>query len=153
MESSSDQYPKGIEIVSGAVIRREDGTILLTRSPKWHNKWAMPGGHIESGETIIQAAQREAEEETGLKLKPVETFDYGELIGVTEFERPAHFIYFDTIFDVVGGEVRLDGRELTEYQWMMPQEALRLSDLAEGYRKTITQYCELVNDAARLDRK
>ncbi|MFH1192032.1 MAG: hypothetical protein V1655_01020 [bacterium] len=40
------KFPKGVEIVSGAIIRKGD-KILMGRQPKWSNKWTFPGGHIE----------------------------------------------------------------------------------------------------------
>ncbi|QQG39523.1 MAG: NUDIX domain-containing protein [Candidatus Aenigmatarchaeota archaeon] len=138
MNAGNDVFPRGVEIVSGAIIRR-DGKILLTKSPKWHNKWVLPGGHIEAGERILEAAMREGEEETGLKLKPVTILLFGELINSKDFHRPAHFIFFDGIFDVIGGELKLQQNELTESKWLTPEEALKL-DLADGYPETLQRY-------------
>ena len=69
MQTSNPNFPRGIELVTGAVIENQNGEILMVKSHKWNNKWCMPGGHIDPGETIEHAALREAEEETGLKLK------------------------------------------------------------------------------------
>ena len=46
--------------VSGAFILDENDRILLAKSYKWDNKWVVPGGHIEHGEKILDAAKREA---------------------------------------------------------------------------------------------
>ena len=60
------------------IILREDDSVLLLKRPTWikwgAGKWAFPGGKLEKGETPQQAAIRETEEETQLKvrnLKPV----------------------------------------------------------------------------------
>lgn len=135
------QYPRGVELVGSAIIENDQGEILLTQSPKWHNKWLMPGGHIEPGETILGAQTREAEEETGLKLKPIAIIAWGELINSKDFHRPAHFIYFDIYSKVIGGELKLDGTELTAYKWLKPEDALRI-DLAESYDVTIQKFIE-----------
>jgi 8-oxo-dGTP diphosphatase len=52
-----------------AVLRREDGRVLLGRRPAgkpWAGWWEFPGGKIETGETAVQALQRELHEELGI---------------------------------------------------------------------------------------
>jgi len=68
-----------------AVILEKDGKVFLTkRSPatkKEINKWCIPGGHIEIGETAETAVIRELNEETSLKLsKPKFIFYFDEFI-------------------------------------------------------------------------
>ncbi|MDH4359052.1 MAG: NUDIX domain-containing protein [Candidatus Berkelbacteria bacterium] len=141
------KFERGVEVVGSAIIERGDGKILVVRSPKWSNKWTFPGGHIESGETIASALEREAEEETGLKLKPIDVIAYGELIGSKDFHRPAHFIYFDLYCRVTDADIKnlkLDGNELTEHRWIAPKDALKL-DLAESYRESIEKFIEYLD--------
>lgn len=47
------KFYKGVEVVGSAIIENLGGKILLTRSPKWSNKWTTSGGHIDPGETIL----------------------------------------------------------------------------------------------------
>ncbi len=139
MQNNENKFPKGVEIVGSAIIENSKGEILLVKSPNWHNKWTMPGGHIEPGETINEAVIREAKEEVGLSLKSEGVITYGELIGSKDFYRPAHFIYFDILCKTNTFDVKLDNKELTEYKWATPQEALKM-DLAESYDQTIKDY-------------
>jgi len=133
--------PEGIEVVSSAIIRNEKGEIFWARAPKWSNKWTLPGGHIEPGETIEAAALREAKEETGFDLEPVALITSGELINSKDLKRPAHFIYFNYLLDKVGGELKLEKQELSECIWVRPEEALKL-DLAESFDQTVKEYIQ-----------
>ncbi|MGC9523488.1 MAG: NUDIX hydrolase [Anaerolineae bacterium] len=45
----------------------EDGRVLLTKRDDVE-AWALPGGRIEAGESVVEAACREALEETGLEI-------------------------------------------------------------------------------------
>ncbi len=138
-------FSRGIEVVTSAIMRRPDGRFLLVRQPKWSGKWTLPGGHVEAGERILDAAVREAAEETGLRLRPVAVLTSGELIGSKDFKRPSHFIYFTCICDVVGGELKLDARELSDSRWVTPEEALAM-DLAETFPEVVRKYIEWIKN-------
>ena len=59
--------------VATNVLLEKDGKILLSlrQNTGWaDNQMTIPGGHTEAGETVTQAAIREAKEELGLNLKP-----------------------------------------------------------------------------------
>lgn len=138
-----NNFPRGVELVTGTVIRNKKGEILLTKSPKWSNKWVIPGGHVEPGETIQEGAKREGEEETGLKLSDGEFFYWGEIINPSDFHRPAHFVYFDYFFDILEDQVHLDNQELTEYQWVSSEDIFTY-DMAMPIPITMKKYIELI---------
>jgi len=52
----------------------EAGRVVLVRRGKEPSKgwWGFPGGHVELGETVLEAAARELAEETGLSAEPIE---------------------------------------------------------------------------------
>jgi nucleoside triphosphatase len=131
----SEKYPRGVEIVASALIVRKDGKILLIKSHKWNNLWLLPGGHVEPGETILEAAKREGEEETGLKLKPLYCVNFGELINDPDFNRKAHLIYFHCVCESLTEDVVSDQKELKEFAWFEPDQALH-----RGAKKTIENY-------------
>ena len=82
------------EIVVAACISLSDGKILLVKSSRWGNYYLFPGGHIEYGETMVEAVKREAKEEIGLDVEVKEFLNYGELINSPAYHRKAHFIFF-----------------------------------------------------------
>ncbi|MGI9407988.1 MAG: NUDIX hydrolase, partial [Hyphomicrobiaceae bacterium] len=65
--STSSPWPRSA--VSIMVFR--ENTVLLGRrnKPPYTGIWSLPGGHIEPGETVHQAALRELREETGTTAK------------------------------------------------------------------------------------
>ncbi|MCL4326518.1 MAG: NUDIX domain-containing protein [Candidatus Thermoplasmatota archaeon] len=67
------------EFSSGTVIVDDDMHVLLVHQID-EDRWCLPKGHIDDGETEIETAIRETEEETGLKVKkivkPVGTIAY-----------------------------------------------------------------------------
>ncbi len=139
------EFPRGVEIVGGALMENQEGKIFMAKAPKWANKWTFPGGHIEPGEGIVEALVREAKEEAGIEnIQPIGVVSFGELINSKDFHRPAHFIYFDVYCKVNSSEIKLDNYELTEYGWFTPEEALKL-DLAESFDKSINDYLKYKN--------
>ena len=113
----TSKYDNTVEIVSSAlIVNKQDGKILLIKSHKWGDLYLLPGGHVEPEETIFNAAKREGEEETGLKLKPLYCVNVGELINDPAFHRKAHLVYFHIVCEAETNEVKLDGEELNDRQ-------------------------------------
>jgi len=51
----------------GVVFRKRDGEVQILLAQDAKDRWTIPKGHIEPGETPRQTAEREINEETGLK--------------------------------------------------------------------------------------
>ena len=49
-----------------SIIRNRDGRILSISRGEDTSNWALPGGHVERGETLPEAIERELREETGV---------------------------------------------------------------------------------------
>lgn len=129
-------YERGIEVIVGAYIVNEKNEVLLFQSPKWDNEWTICGGHINVGETIENATQREIKEETGLDIKLIDTLAVGNFFAhPPKFKRHAHFIFIDSVAKIQGGEMLLDQREITNAKWFSIQEALMLEKISPSCKK------------------
>jgi len=115
-------YP---EPTVGALIFNPEGKLLLVKSHKWQDKYVIPGGHIEIGETLEEALRREITEETNLDVYDIEFLLFQEFIFDSAFWRKRHFIFFDHICKTDTTQVNLND-EAEEYLWVSLEEELEL---------------------------
>jgi len=101
------QYPSRPFIGVGALIF-QDGKILLVERGKEPLKgyWSIPGGVLETGETLATGIRREVLEETGLEVEVLSLFEIFERImpdseGRTEY----HYVLIDYVCRPVGGRL------------------------------------------------
>jgi 8-oxo-dGTP diphosphatase len=75
-----DEAPSRPVVAVGLVARDRAGRLLLVErgNPPHKGRWSLPGGRVEGGETLAEAATRELREETGLEAA------VGEIAGVVE---------------------------------------------------------------------
>ncbi len=102
--------------------------MLLTKSHKWNGKYVIPGGHIELGESAVEAAHREIREETNLEIRDLEILNWQEFIYDEQFWKPRHFIFLSFTAKLDKGEVVLND-EAEEFIWVDPQNALKELDI------------------------
>ena len=95
--------PETPKLMVDVVIPSERGVVLIRRaSEPFAGQWALPGGFVELGETVEEAAAREAAEETGLAV------EVARLIGVySEPERDprGHNVSVAFLVRVLSGEL------------------------------------------------
>jgi ADP-ribose pyrophosphatase YjhB (NUDIX family) len=115
----------------GILIFNPRGELFLMKTHKWRGKYGVPGGHIELGESAVEAAQREAREETGLEIRDIEFLCWQECVYDEQFWKPRHFIFLDFTARVDGGQVVLND-EAEDFIWIAPKKALEELD-ADSY--------------------
>jgi nucleoside triphosphatase len=108
----------------GILIFNPRGELLLVKTYKWHGKYAVPGGHIELGESALEAARREAKEETGLDVMDINFLVWQECIYDESFWKPRHFIFLDFIANANDQPVVLND-EAEAFIWIDPEKAVR----------------------------
>jgi phosphoglycolate phosphatase-like HAD superfamily hydrolase/ADP-ribose pyrophosphatase YjhB (NUDIX family) len=110
----------------GALIYDKAGRVLMVRTRKWSDKWGIPGGKIEHGETAEAALKRELKEETWLDVTDVKLELVQDCIGSGEFYRDEHFLLLNYTCRCVGdANVRLN-EEAQAFEWVEPRSALKL---------------------------
>jgi len=132
----SQKYP---EATVGALVVNPKGEVLIVRSSKWADKHTVPGGHIELGELAEDAIRREVKEETGLEVDVVKLLLVQQAVYPKFYCKHEHFVFMDYLCRTKDSTVRLDGRELQEYTWVDPRDALQL-DLEEYTRNFVVAY-------------
>jgi 8-oxo-dGTP diphosphatase len=113
--------------VSAAVVR--DGHVLVVRRARAPAKglFTLPGGAVELGETLRDAAEREIREEAGLTIAPVGLAGYREVITRdAEGRVERHFVILAFAARWVAGEPVLN-EELAEARWLKPAELAGLT--------------------------
>ncbi len=143
------EFPEVPLVGVGAIIIEDARVVLVKRGhPPLHGEWSIPGGVLEVGELVREAAIREAREETGL------TVEAGELLGV--YDRVLrdgdkrvqyHYVLIDFLCRRVAGDLAA-ASDAAEVRWFSREELPGLNlakDTLEVIRKG---FAKLASDQA-----
>lgn len=139
---STQEFRAGVALV----VRRSDGKVLVCERSDNPGSWQLPQGGIDVGETPLQAAWRELEEEVGLAKSDVLLI--GEVSDWFVYEWPdsirrsskhgerrrgqAMRWFVFRVLDEDSCRVRVDGEEFTNWKWMTVDD---LVDDVVGFRR------------------
>jgi ADP-ribose pyrophosphatase YjhB (NUDIX family) len=108
--------------VSAAIVR--DGKVLVVRRARKPalNLYTLPGGAVETGETLHEAVVREVREETALTVEPIALAGHREVITRDADGRvERHFVILSFAARWRAGDVALSD-ELDDARWLAPAE-------------------------------
>jgi len=107
MEKMQREFPLSPLVGVGAIVV-DEGRVLLVRrgSEPLKGHWTLPGGVLEVGETLVEGVVREAREETGLLVEPIELVELLERIHREERRVRYHYVIADYLCRVTSGELR-----------------------------------------------
>lgn len=125
-------------VTVGALIVGPSDRLLLIRTHKWGDRWGVPGGKVDWGESLLDAVHREVLEETDLRLVEVRWGPLQEAVHHPEFHRDAHFVLVNVVARSDGEAVRLND-EAQAFAWCTPGEAAAL-ELNEPTRRLLEHY-------------
>ena len=125
----------------GAVVFHDRAVLLVERrNPPCSNEWAIPGGKVQLGETLQQAAEREILEETGIRIKagePVYAFDLIERDAIGNVQW--HYAIIDLQAEYLDGEVRA-GDDATAAAWFRSEELAQITVNATTHKLLKTRF-------------
>jgi 8-oxo-dGTP pyrophosphatase MutT (NUDIX family) len=97
----------------------------------------LPKGHLDEGETTVQAATREVREETGVTAEPMGELGEVRYWYVRDRRRVAKSVFF-FLFRYVSGDPADHDDEVLEARWMCIQEAQKALSYT-GEREMVTR--------------
>ena len=125
------QTPK----IGALAVVLHQGQVLLVQRSKQPDRglWGFPGGHVEWGETVLEAAQRELFEETSVTAEPLHYLDNLDLLRRNEAgEVISHYLLVGVACRYQSGEPRA-GDDALDARWF-PFEQIRQGDLQMSAR-------------------
>ena len=133
------EYPDSPLVGVGAVVIEEGRVLLVKRGhPPLVGEWSIPGGVLEVGETLREAAIREAQEETCLTVQTAELLGvYDRILRDPEQRVQYHYVLIDFLCRAVGGEL-LAASDASEVQWFRRADLADLK-LAEDTQEVISK--------------
>ena len=142
------EFPEVPLVGVGAIIIEDSRVLLVKRAhPPLQAQWSIPGGVLEVGELVRDAAIREAREETGLTVEP------GELLGVydrilrdSEQRVQYHYVLVDFLCRRVAGDLAA-ASDAAEVRWCTREElpGLKLAEdtldvIQKGFAKLAVNF-------------
>jgi 8-oxo-dGTP diphosphatase len=124
-------YPERPFVAASVAVLRGDRVLVASRRhPPMDHLYTLPGGQVEPGETLAEAALRELREEVGVEADMIGFLDHVEVVGRDEEGRVRHhFVVCAHAARWVAGEGAA-GEEASDVRWVTEAELASLPTTA-----------------------
>jgi len=125
-------------VVVGCIIERDGKFLLVQEAVTERGKWNQPAGWLDFGEKIVAGAKREAEEETGLKLKIIGFLGVYSIVKQENHntKHPAatkHAIKLIFVAKPLSSKIKFDPQELLAAEWFTLAEIKKMKRKLRDY--------------------
>ncbi len=111
-----------VSMVAGVIIKQNDKYLLVQEGKgKAYKLWNFPAGHVDMGESIEEAAVREAFEEVGYKVELIKKIS----VHQKSVDEPVKHIFEAKI---IGGELKAQKGEILDAKWFSSNEIKNMED-------------------------
>jgi len=111
-----------VQVVAGVVIKNNNKYFLIQeKQPRAYKLWNFPAGRVDVGESIEQAAVREAKEESGYDVKLIKEV---AIFHAKSTDAVKHVF----TAKIIGGELNFPEDEILDAKWFTPEEISQMKD-------------------------
>jgi mutator protein MutT len=138
---------KKLDVIASCIVLDHQGRLLLLQRHSANpggGLWAVPGGRIDDGETALEAARRELQEETSIEALEL------ELLGQHQAQLP-HSQVDMTSFKLqlpYAPDIRINPLEHDDYQWVSLEQVVSLPSLLWGTPTVLYDFALLATKPA-----
>lgn len=100
------------------IVIRHNGKVLLIRNSYGISFWTLPGGSVKKGETLEEAAIREAKEEVGIEIAEKDLIKCGSVRYFADYRRTTVWVFK---VEIENPTIDLHGVEIDEAKWFAPK--------------------------------
>jgi 8-oxo-dGTP pyrophosphatase MutT (NUDIX family) len=116
-----------IRLGCSAAIFDDQGRVLLTKRTD-NGQWCLPGGGVDSGESVAEACESEVWEETGLRVRVkrlVGVYSHSDQLTIYPDGNKAHIVALHFEVELIGGEPGLSN-EITAFGYFTLEDIEQL---------------------------
>jgi nucleoside triphosphatase len=146
-----------MRLIAVGIIHNKSGEILICKKPPgrgvFPGQWGLPGGGLETRETVFAALQREIKEEAGLEVTDIQPLFFSDGTyqkSFTDGSQQEIYMVFLLFSCLASSDAVTLNSEFEEYRWVKPEE-LNDYDLNLETARTFARLGLIASTGGRAD--